>query len=100
MLACLLAPAPELRARGPRAGGIVRETKTNQIDMYLWWIGHKIIFCGAGQIEDPFVAAVFPAVASVAGHHVCIDIDRINRIGDRHLVLIAENIEDVTAIAF
>jgi hypothetical protein len=68
--------------------------------MLLRRLGHKIIFFRARQIENPFVAAVFRAVAGVAGHHVCIDINRINRIGDRHLVLIAENIQDITAIAF
>ena len=100
MLACVIDPARELRPRGHRAGRIIRETKINQIEMFFWWVRHKIIFRRARQINDPFIAAVFPALAGVAGHHVCIHIDRINRIGDGHLVLVTENIEDITAIAF
>jgi len=36
----------------------------------------------------------------VASHYVCIDIDWIHRIGNRNFVLVAEDIENETAIAF
>lgn len=38
--------------------------------------------------------------AGVTGHDVGVHIDRINRIGNGDFVVGAENIEDVTAIAF
>ena len=100
MFARVFDPARELRARRHRAGRIVRKTKINQIDMFLRWLGNEIVFRCARQIDDPFVAAVFPGRPRVAGHHVGVDVNRINRIGERDFVLVAENIEDVTAIAF
>ena len=36
----------------------------------------------------------------MTSHDVGVDVDRINRIGDRDPVLVAKNIENVTAIAF
>ena len=35
----------------------------------------------------------------MAHHHIGIDVNRINRIGDRDFVLIAQNIENETAVA-
>ena len=100
MLAGVLDPTHQLLARCHRTGRIVGETKVNKIDMFLWRLGNKTVFRGAGQINDAFVAAVLLRGAGVTGHHVCIDVDRINWIGNGNFVLIAKNIEDVAAIAF
>ena len=93
-------PMRELRARCHSPGRIVRKTKIDQIDMFLWRLGNKIIFRRAWQIHEAFIAAVLPTGPRVPSHHICVDIDRINRIGDGDLVLVAENVEDVAAIAF
>ena len=100
MLTRVINPAGKLLARRDRAGRVVGKTKINEIDMFLWRLGNEIVFGRAWQINDAFVTAVFSRRARVTGHHVGVDIDRINRIGDRDFVLVAENIEDVPAIAF
>jgi len=43
---------------------------------------------------------IFFRDAGVTGHDVGVHIDRINRIGNGDFVVAAENIEDVTTIAF
>ena len=93
-------PARKLFARRHRAGGIVWKTKINKIDMFLRRFGDKFVFRVARQINDSFVASVFARRAGVTGHHVRVDVNRVNRIGDRDFVLIAKNIENKTAIAF
>ncbi len=40
------------------------------------------------------------AGAGVSGHHVGVDVNRIDGICDRDFVLVAENIEDETAVGF
>src|ERR1700730_6510919 len=96
MLVRVIDPTRELLASCHRPSWIVRKAKINQIDVLLWWIGHEIIFGRAGQIDDSFVAPVLPAVAGVTSHHVRVDVNRIHRIGNGHLVLIPENVENVT----
>ena len=100
MLARIVDPTRELRARRYCPGWIVGKAQINQIDMFLRRLGHKIVFRCAGQIENAFVVAVSPWRTGVASHHICVDVNRIDWIGDGHLVLIAEDIENETAIAF
>ena len=68
--------------------------------MVLWRLGNESVVGGARQVNDPFVAAVRFRRAAVARHYVRVDIDRVNRIGNRDFVLVAENIENKAAIAF
>jgi hypothetical protein len=89
-----------LRARRHCAGRIVREAKINDIRVFARRFRHKIILHRAGQIKNAFVAAVGANRAGVARHHIGIDVNRINRVGDGDFVLLAENIEDVTAVTF
>ena len=63
-------------------------------------IGHEIVFGCARQIDDPFVAAISPHASGMAGHDIGVDINRVNRIGDRDFVLMPKDIQDVTAVAF
>ena len=60
---------------------------------------HKIILNRARQIENAFVVTIGPHQPGVTRHYVGIDVNRINRIGNGDLVLLAEHIEDVTAVA-
>ena len=100
MLARIVDPMRELRARRYCPGWIVRKAQINQIDMFFGRLGHEIVFRCAGQIQNSFVIAVSPCRTAVASHHICVDVNRIDRIGDGDLVLIAEDIENETAIAF
>src|SRR5437764_7720682 len=68
--------------------------------MFIWRLGNELVFRSAWQISDPFVTAIFPRRPAVPCHYIGIDINRINRIRDCDLVSIAEDVEDVTAIAF
>ncbi len=93
-------PARELRARRNRAGRVVRKAEVNQIGRRVRRLGHEAVCLRAGQINDALVAAAGSGRAGVAGHDVRIDVNRIDRIGDRDLVLVAQDIEDETAIGF
>ena len=99
MLPRIIDPERKLFACRDRAGRIVRETKINKIDMFFRWLGNEIVFSCARQINDSFVAPVFPRDAGVTCHDVRVDVSRINRIWNGDFVLIAKNIEDEAAIA-
>jgi hypothetical protein len=79
---------------------IIGKTKINKIGVFCRWVGNKSVFSCARQIKNSFVAAIFFCRSAVARHHVRIDVNRIYRVGHGDFVLIAEDIEDVTAIAF
>src|SRR5690348_468301 len=89
----------ELFTRGDGAGRVVRETEVYKIDMFLRRLGHKVVFLRSRQVNDAFVTAVLARGPGVTSHDVCIDINRVHGVGDRDLVVLAKNVEDVTAIA-
>src|SRR5438094_8193861 len=68
--------------------------------MFVWRLGNELVFRGAWQISDPFITAIFPRRPAVPCHYIRIDINRINWIRHCDLVSIAQDVEDVTAIAF
>src|SRR5438067_10009384 len=94
VLTRVIDPTLKLFARCDRPGWVVRETKVSKIDMVLWRLGNESVVGGARQVNDPFVAAVRFRRAAVACHYVRVDIDRVNRIGNRDFVLVADKIED------
>src|SRR4029450_6717960 len=63
-------------------------------------LGDKSILKGAWQVKQTFVGAVWLCRATMARHHIGLDIDWIDRIRDCDFVLIAKNIEDIAAIGF
>ena len=93
-------PVHELLARRDRASRVVWEAKINKIDMFARRLGHEIVIRRARQINDPFVATILTCGSGVPSHHVGIDINRVNRVGNRDFVLVAENIENETAVTF
>src|SRR5262245_13373894 len=93
-------PARKLRAQCDGTRRVVWKTEIDEIDMLLRWLRHKIVFRRTGQIINALVAAILSYWARVTGHHVCVHIDRIDWIRDGDFVLVAKNIEDVTAIVF
>ena len=100
MFARIIDPTRQSLGRCHGAGWIVGETEVDHIDVLLRRIGHEIIFDGARQIGDSFVATVVPHLSGMTSHDIGIDVNWINRIGDRDFVLMSKNIQDVTAIAF
>ena len=100
MFARVVNPARKLFPGRDGASRIIWKTEIHKIDMLLGRLGNESILGRARQVNDPLVAAIRFCRAAVARHHIRVDIDRINRIGDGHLVLVTENIEDITAIAF
>jgi hypothetical protein len=100
MFARVIYPVCELRAGCNGTSGIVWKAKIDEIDMLVRWLRHEIVFRRAGQIINALVAAILSCRARVAPHHVCVHVHRIHWIGDRDLILAAENVEDVTAIVF
>ena len=100
MFVRVIDPARELRARCDGTSWIVWKTKIDEIEAFVWRLGHEIIFRFAGQIINALIAAILSRRACVARHHVCVHVHRIHRIGNGDLILGAENIEDVTAIVF
>src|SRR5438309_9861366 len=51
-------------------------------------------------MENASVAAIGPDWSGMPRHDVGIDVNWINRIGNGDLILLAQNIEKVTAVAF
>src|ERR1051325_6288110 len=96
----VLDPTGKLLAARYGTGRIIGKTKINKIDVLLRWLGGKVVFSSAGHVNDPFVTAVLPRRTGVPGHDIGIDIYRVNRIGDCDFVLVAENIQNKTAIGF
>ena len=100
MFARIIDPTRKLLARCYRTSRIVGETEIHHINLPLRRLGHEIVFHGARQICDSFIAAIIPRTPGMAGHDIGIDINRVNRIGDRDFVLMSKDIQDVAAIAF
>src|SRR3954467_141134 len=95
----VLSPAAQLFAGSDRTRRIVRETEVNQIDRISRRLRNEVRRCCAWQISYPLVTAVLSDRAGVASHHVRIDVDGINRVSNCDPVLIAKDIQNVTAIA-
>src|ERR1700676_2280749 len=93
-------PGGQLIARRHCSGRIIWETKVDQIDMCVGRLGHKAGGGRAGQINDSLVTAVGFDRTGMAGHHIGVYVDWINRIGNRDPVLMAEDIENVSAVTF
>src|SRR6516225_3194563 len=100
MFARVIHPARQLRTRCDGTSWIVWKTKIDEIDVLLRWLRHEVVLRGAGQIMNSVVGAVLSRRAGMTRHDVCVHVHRIDWIRDRNLVLVAENIEDVTAIVF
>ncbi len=100
VFARVIDPTRELFARSNGPRWIIGKTKIDKIGMVCRWIGNKSVFSCARQIQNSFIAPIFSCRSTATSHHVRIDIDRIYRIRHRDFVLIPENVEDVTAIAF
>ena len=93
-------PANQLRAGGDRAGRIVWITEVNDVQYFVRNLRHETIGGGAGQIKQSLVCAGFVRPARVAGHHVGIDVNGIYRVHQADFVLLPEDVQNISAIAF
>src|SRR5689334_9000625 len=100
MLSRIINPVNELFACRNRPSRVVWKTEIDDIDVLFRRLGYEIVLSGAWQIHEPFKTSVLARGTGVPRHHVRVDVNRIYRIGDRDLVLVAQNIQDETAIAF
>src|SRR5690606_16479915 len=92
-------PIGELLAGGGGTGGIVGVAQVDEIDPALGNRGDEIILRRAGQVDQSGVGALFIGLTGIPGHHVGVDVDRIDRIGDRDDIVTSENIEDIAGVA-
>src|SRR5690606_27557698 len=53
----------------------------------------------AGQIDEPGIGAGVIGLAGVPGHHVGVDVDGVDRVGNGNDVVVPENVENVAGVA-
>ena len=92
-------PGLELRARGDRARRIVRRAQVHDVDTLGRRIGLEAIRLVADEVCQPGVAPVGANRRCTPRHHVRVDVDRIDRIGDGDARGEREDLLDVAAIA-
>ena len=93
-------PSFELFPGGDRTSWVVRKAEINEIDALFRDFRNKIVFLRAREINKPLVGARVVRGPSMTGHHVGVDVNRVNRIDDSDTILMAKNIQNIAAIAF
>ena len=61
--------------------------------------GDEVVFGGTRHVGDVAPLAVFLQYSGTSAHHVAVYIDRINRVGHSHAVVVAQNVTDVSRVA-
>ena len=79
-------PGLKLRFSDGGPGRVVGKTQVNQINVFFRQIRDKAVFPVAFQIGDAFVTPVTKR-SGAAGHHIGVQIDRINRIGNGDMAI-------------
>ena len=97
VLAGVLHPGGQLRARGRGPRGVVRKAQVDQIDRLAGQGGHIAVGGGAVQIDQAGVAAIDGGIGA-PGHDVGIHIHRVHRIGDGHAHILGKNFLDVAGV--
>ena len=95
----ILHPGFELGAGGDGTGRVVGEAEIDEVGFFVRNVRDKLVSGIAGQVEQAGVSAVLIGVAGIAGHHVGVHVNRIDRVGDGDDVALAEDVEDVAGIA-
>ncbi|HTD14071.1 MAG TPA: hypothetical protein VK673_02775, partial [Chthoniobacterales bacterium] len=83
-----------------RTGWIVWEAEINEIDGLLWDLRDKAVCLCAREINKALIGAKFVGWPGVAAHNVGVYIHGVNGIDDGDSILVAKNIQNITAIAF
>ena len=92
-------PLPQLLLGDDRACRIVRETEVNDIDrttLRQFW--NETVLCGSGHIAH-VGPPTLPISATTSYHHVRVDIDRIDRIGNTDEVIPVQQFLKVSRVA-
>ena len=92
-------PARELLARRDRAGRIVRRAEVSNIDRGARRLGLEAVRFVADEVREAGIPTIGTGRIGATCHHVRIDVNRIDRIGDRDLRGMREDLLDVAAIA-
>ncbi len=85
-------------ARDGRPGGVVGEAQVDQVDLGLGQVRDEPVVAGAVQVDDALVAPVDHG-AGAAGHHVGVQVDRVDRVGDGDGDVGGEDLLDVAGVA-
>ena len=93
-------PCLELLLCGGGAGGVVRVAEIDHVHRLgkVGGRGNEPVGGGAGEVDEPGIASVRRG-AGAAGHHVGVDIDGIDGVGDGDLHVGAEQLLYVAAVA-
>src|SRR5206468_4051737 len=93
-------PATKGLSVGDSTRGIVGKAQIDQIDVAIGKLGNEIIGGVAAEINQALILAALVGLPGMPGHHVSVNIDRINRVHDRDGVVVGEDIQNIAAIAF
>ena len=91
-------PSLELIAGDGRTGGVVGKTQVDQIHRFRGQIGDKSILGVAVEIDNARVTPI-AALPGSAGHHIGVQVNRIDRIGNGDAGVGVENFLDVGGVA-
>jgi hypothetical protein len=94
-LARVVDPLLERRARHDRAGRVVGIAEVDEVDGPVRQAGQEAVVRGAGKVDDPIEASGGVGGAGAAGHDVAVQVDRIDRIGQRDHAVGREDLLDV-----
>ena len=78
---------------------IVGKAQVDQVHRLGGQVGNEAIFRGAVQIDNALVAAV-PERSTAAGHHIGVQVDRIDRVGDGNANIGGKDFLNVAGVAF
>ena len=92
-------PGLELLFCGHRAGGVVGETEVDQVHLLARDLGGEAVLGADRQVGEAAVLAGVIGIAGAARHHVAVHIHRIHRVGHSDAVALAQDVEDVGAVA-
>src|SRR5580700_278340 len=93
-------PRLELLPSCHRTGWIIWKAEIDEIDALLWNLWHKAVCLRTRKINESSVVAELIRWSGVTGHYIGVDVNGVDRIDHCDSILIAENIQNVTAIAF
>ena len=96
----IIHPFLQLRFGEGSARRIVRIAEVNDVDALVRNFGNEVVGGSAGHVGYVAPLAVLFQYAGTSAHHVAVNIYGIDGIGDPHTVVMAEDVADVSRIAF
>ena len=99
MAAGIVNPTLQICTGSHRPGGIVGEAQIDDIRRRCRQGGAKVVVRGEGQVLQAAVAPLIICGARMAGHHVGVHVDGVDRIGHRNAVVVPEDVQNVAGVA-